>query len=97
MSGGTCEATAYQEFGFQTAAVCVALGNYHNCAAGNRIAAEYVSLADTGGMIELLVAAAREMRNYGRIVANLPLRLHRMRRAAVKRLRNTASPSAQQV
>jgi hypothetical protein len=33
MSGGTCEATAYQEFGFQTAAVCVALGNYHSFAA----------------------------------------------------------------
>ena len=41
MSGGTCEATAYQEFGFQTAAVCVALGNYHNCGPRNRIAAEF--------------------------------------------------------
>src|SRR5207247_9680835 len=37
MSGGTCEATAYQEFGFQTAAICVALGNYHNCAPKNKI------------------------------------------------------------
>ncbi len=41
MYGGTCEATAYQEFGFQTAAVCVALGNYHNCAPKCKIAAEY--------------------------------------------------------
>src|SRR5437763_1575800 len=41
MGGGTCEATAYQEFGLQTAAVCVSLGNYHNCAPGNRIEAEY--------------------------------------------------------
>ena len=94
MSGGTCEATAYQEFGYQTAAVCVALGNYHNCAARNKIETEYVSLADTAGMIELLVAAAKEMRNYARIVAKLPLRLDRMRREAAKRLRHTASQSA---
>src|SRR5262249_13137423 len=51
MSGGTCEATAYQEFGFQTAAVCVALGNYHNCAERNRIAEEYISIADALSMV----------------------------------------------
>jgi len=61
MSGGTCEATAYQEFGFQTAAVCVALGNYHNCGERKRIAAEFVSMADALGMVELLAAGARQM------------------------------------
>ena len=39
MGGGTCEATAYQEFGFQCA-VCVALGHYRNCGPRRRIAAE---------------------------------------------------------
>src|SRR6185369_1457970 len=29
MSGGTCEATAYQLYGYRCAALCVALGNYH--------------------------------------------------------------------
>ena len=58
MSGGTCEGTAYQELGFQTAAVCIALGNYHNCAARNRIAAEYVSVADACGMASSLARRA---------------------------------------
>jgi putative aminopeptidase FrvX len=82
MSGGTCEATAYQEFGFQTAAVCVALGNYHNCGPRNRIAAEYVSVSDACGMVDLLVAASRQMKQYPRLVAKLPARLNKLLREA---------------
>ena len=58
MSGGTCEATAYQLYGYRAAALCVALGNYHNCAADAQIAAEYVSMSDVLGMIELMRLAA---------------------------------------
>jgi endoglucanase len=58
MQGGTCEATAYAVYGYRTAALCVALGNYHNCGPGDRIAPEYVSVADTLGMARLCVAAA---------------------------------------
>jgi len=87
MSGGTCEATAYQEFGFQTAAVCVALGNYHNCGERGRIAAEFVSRADACGMVDLLVEAAKQMRVFHKLVGKLPARLEQMRRAASKRLR----------
>ena len=58
MQGGTCEATAYALYGYRTAAMCVALGNYHNCGPGDRIAPEYVSLEDTLGMARLCVAAA---------------------------------------
>ncbi|MDB6016216.1 MAG: Peptidase family protein [Pedosphaera sp.] len=86
MYGGTCEATAYQEVGLQTAAVCVALGNYHNCADDNKIAAEYVSVADACGMVDLLVAASREMRNYSRLTGKLPAQLNKMLRAARRRL-----------
>lgn len=75
MFGGTCEATAFQEFGFKTAAVCVALGNYHNCHPDGRISAEYVSLADACGMVGLLVAAAKHMRHYARLTGKLPRRL----------------------
>jgi endoglucanase len=78
MSGGTCEATAYQEFGFQTAAVCVALGNYHNCAARNQIRAEYVSGYDVTTMVDLLVAAAKAMPRYSQLISKLPCRLERM-------------------
>jgi endoglucanase len=87
MSGGTCEATAYQEFGFQTAAVCIALGNYHNCGERGRIAAEFVSRADACGMVDLLVEAAKQMRVFDKLVGKLPARLEQMRRAASKRLR----------
>jgi endoglucanase len=58
MQGGTCEATAYALYGYRTAAMCVALGNYHNCGPADRIAPEYVSLEDTLGMARLCVAAA---------------------------------------
>ena len=58
MQGGTCEATAYALYGYRTAAMCVALGNYHNCGPGDRIAPEYVSLGDTLGMARLCVATA---------------------------------------
>jgi putative aminopeptidase FrvX len=93
MSGGTCEATAYQEFGFQTAAVCVALGNYHNCAQRNRIAAEFVSVADARGMVELLTAAARQMPQYSQLTGKLPKRLQTMLREARTKLRQTAGKS----
>ncbi|MEO6741402.1 MAG: M20/M25/M40 family metallo-hydrolase [Chthoniobacteraceae bacterium] len=58
MQGGTCEATAYAIYGYRTAAMCVALGNYHNCGLDDRIAPEFVSLDDTLGMARLCVAAA---------------------------------------
>ena len=88
MSGGSCEATAYQEFGFQTGAVCVALGNYHNCAPREKIAAEFVSVSDACGMVRLLVEAARQMPAYTGLVAKLPRRLNGMLKAARKALRS---------
>lgn len=91
MSGGTCEATAYQEFGFDSAAVCVALGNYHNCGEQNRIAAEFVSVADALSMVELLATAARQMPQFAKLIGKLPQRLNAMLREAKPRLRKTAS------
>jgi endoglucanase len=59
MSGGTCEATAYQLFGYTCGALCVALGNYHNCAPDNdEIVPEYVSLRDVAGLRKLCIALA---------------------------------------
>jgi putative aminopeptidase FrvX len=87
MSGGTCEGTAYQEHGFQTAALCVALGNYHNCAAAGRIAAEYVSTRDARDMVRLLVGAARAMPRFAELTGRLPKRLATFAREARRRLR----------
>jgi endoglucanase len=90
MSGGTCEATAYQEFGFQSAAVCIALGNYHNCGKANKIKAEYVSVQDGCSMVELLVEAARLMRQYPALVGKLPRRLGNLLREARRDLRRSS-------
>lgn len=58
MSGGTCEATAYQLYGYRCAALCVALGNYHNCGPETTIAPEFVALADVEGMVALMLRVA---------------------------------------
>ncbi len=66
MPGGTCEATAYQLLGHRSAALCVALGNYHNCAPDNKIAAEYVSFTDVQSLVRLCarIATSRAKKNH---------------------------------
>ncbi|MDP9253405.1 MAG: hypothetical protein M3O66_00445 [Verrucomicrobiota bacterium] len=56
LDGGTCEATAYQLYGFTCAAASLALGNYHNCAPDGTIAPEFVSFDDYANMVRLCVA-----------------------------------------
>jgi endoglucanase len=58
LSGGTCEGTAYQLYGYRTAALCVALGNYHNCGPDTAIDSEFVSLGDVECLTRLCIAAA---------------------------------------
>src|SRR5205814_1746557 len=58
MSGGTCEATAYQLHGYRCGALCVALGNYHNCGPEERIEPEFVALDDVHAMVRLCIAIA---------------------------------------
>lgn len=55
MPGGTCEASAYAAYGHTAAAVCLALGNYHNCGP-RRIAAETIDLRDFAAGVRLLTA-----------------------------------------
>lgn len=86
MSGGTCEATVFQEYRHTTAALCVALGNYHNCGPRNRIAEEFVNLEDVSGMVKLLQHAVWQMRDYEVLVGRLPRRLKEMGDAAMPRL-----------
>jgi putative aminopeptidase FrvX len=86
MSGGTCEATAYQEYGYRCAAVCVALGNYHNCGSGDNIRAEFVSEPDALSMARLLTECAREWPRFDSLVARLPKRLSRLAREGRKEL-----------
>jgi putative aminopeptidase FrvX len=89
MSGGTCEATAYQEFGYRCAAVCVALGNYHNCGTDETIQEEYVSLSDAQSMSLLLESCAIEFKNFQKITRQLPARLKKSATEAKRLLRRT--------
>jgi putative aminopeptidase FrvX len=60
MSGGTCEGTAYQVYGVPAAAVCVPLGNYHNCTPEGEIGPEFVSVSDVEALVALCGAVARD-------------------------------------
>jgi putative aminopeptidase FrvX len=59
MQGGTCEATAFPMYGYRAAAMCVALGNYHNCAPNEKIGSEFVGVSDAVGMAQLCVATVK--------------------------------------
>lgn len=77
MDGGSCEATAFGAFGYQASSLSLPLGNYHNMVdidgvlAGGRPArldAEYVSLDDYHGLVDLLVAVAPRLGEAGESV-----------------------------
>jgi putative aminopeptidase FrvX len=61
MDGGTCEGTVYYDAGYQTGALCVALGYAHNQGPNHGIAMEYVSLTDTTAMLRLAIVAASDL------------------------------------
>jgi putative aminopeptidase FrvX len=63
MDGGTCEATAFQLYGYRSAALSIALGNYHNCTPDSRIDAEYIDIKDLEGLIDLSVAIVTEKKS----------------------------------
>lgn len=60
LDGGSCEASAYQVYGYRSVAASIALGNYHNCAPDGTIRCEYVSADDYANMVRLCVALVRE-------------------------------------
>jgi putative aminopeptidase FrvX len=77
MSGGSCEATAFQLYGVRAGALCVALGNYHNRGPELRIELEFVSVADFAGLTALCVALARGETPEGNAISRLRERLER--------------------
>ena len=77
MSGGTCEATAYALYGYRCGALCVALGNYHNCGPDAQIAPEFVSFSDVRGMATLCTGLARRATHATNPVRALKTRLEK--------------------
>lgn len=59
LTGGSCEATAYQAFGYEAAGVAVPLLNYHNGWGAKAVAPERVRVSDVEDCIALLEAAGR--------------------------------------
>jgi putative aminopeptidase FrvX len=68
MDGGSCETTVFCAAGYEAGAVCLPLGNYHNIGYRGKAGAEYVSLADLQGLIDLLVECVRRRGEYDEIV-----------------------------
>lgn len=80
MNGGTCEATAYQAFGYEAAGAAIPLVNYHN-RGRRRVAPEMVRLDDLQPCVELLLETARRFPEKilrGRLKARLSDRLRTM-------------------
>lgn len=59
LTGGACEATAYQTFGYESAGAAVPLVNYHNGWGAKAVAPERVRLSDAEGAVKLLEEAAK--------------------------------------
>ncbi len=94
MDGGTCEATAYQLFGYRCAAMCLPLGNYHNMSDRGRIAAETIRLSDLVGLVRFFEGLVLADGDAPRGRARDPLR-SRLDRVLVRRRRELArSPFA---
>ncbi len=91
MPGGTCEATAYQTYGFTSTCLCLPLGNYHNMNEHTqRVAPEVISIKDYAHLVALLVEVGRGLENQQRKAA-LRTRLDRLfdqRRALLSRDEN---------
>ena len=61
MSGGVCEASAFNAWGYRSTGVAFPLGNYHNGAEDGSIAAEYIHRDDYLNGAALIAEAARQV------------------------------------
>ena len=82
MDGGTCESTAYQLYGYRSAALCVPLGNYHNMSERGRIAVESIRLSDLVGLVRFFEGMIERDADCPRAGALDPLRTRLEKRFA---------------
>ena len=87
MDGGTTEATAYDLYGYETGAACIALGNYHNAGPRNRVTAETVHLGDLDGLVRIFVRMLETVPKAETYVEDLRKRLDTLGREAQPLLR----------
>lgn len=86
MDGGSCESTAYNLWNVPAGALCLALGNYHNCGSANRIAPEFVDWNDFEGLVLLMGEAAATWSAASDSGAKMRARLERIWQREYKRL-----------
>ena len=92
MDGGSCESTAYNLWGVRAGAMCLALGNYHNCGSrrgGVSIEPEFVDWNDFEGLIALMLQAARSFGD-GDATSKMRARLQGTYEREYKRLADSA-------
>lgn len=87
MDGGVTEATAYDLYGYETGAACIALGNYHNAGPRDRVAAETVHLRDIEGLVRLFERMAVEVPRFERALPALRAQYDRLGKEAAPALR----------
>jgi putative aminopeptidase FrvX len=87
MDGGSTEATALGGLGYRVGGLCLPLGNYHNIGPNQKVRAEFVSVSDLEGLLELTVAAAREWPSAGRICGSLRRRIAQIRASVPRQLK----------
>jgi putative aminopeptidase FrvX len=90
MDGGRCESTAYNMWGVPAGGLCLALGNYHNCAPNGSIEPEYVNWQDYEGLVALMLGAAKSWRG-GAKSGNMQAGLDRIWKRERTRLEESAS------
>ncbi len=87
MDGGVTEATAYDLYGYETGAACIALGNYHNAGPEGRVAAETVHLGDLEGLVRLFARMLETVPKYERYMPQLLRRYDGLAREAAPLLK----------
>ena len=70
MPGGTCESTAFCDYGYLSTCLCLALGNYHNMKDIDgvlqknkpaKVAPEVISINDFHGLVDMLIIICRDL------------------------------------
>jgi putative aminopeptidase FrvX len=82
MDGGVTEATAYDLYGYETGAACIALGNYHNAGPHGRVRAENVHLRDLEGLVRLFERMHEKVPLFERSLPSLLKRYDQLGREA---------------
>jgi endoglucanase len=99
MAGGACEATAFASYGYESTCLCLPLGNYHNMAdidgvaagtARAHVAREHVAVADFHSLVRMIGVAARGLDSApAETTEQLMERLYAERSSVLRRVRAT--------